>query len=126
MGRDEQQWLARSVADRKILIIAIEEGHISEVLPESFVINKAGRQQDFPALDLATARHALRRLFESGLVGTYLLNSDDEYLGDAASSSVQGDTVWTTPASGGLCIFLTAAGEQAVGIGHVGPVEGER
>ncbi|MBP1161117.1 transposase [Rhodococcus sp. PvR099] len=29
-GRDEQQWLARSVADRKILVIAMEERHVSE------------------------------------------------------------------------------------------------
>lgn len=126
MGRDEQEWLARSVADRKILIIAMEEGHVRELLPASFLITEAGRQQDFPALDLSTARDALRRLFDSGLVGTYLLNSDDEYLGDAAISSIQSDTVWTAPASGGLCLFLTAAGERAVGIGHVGPAEGER
>jgi transposase len=28
-GRDEQQWLARSVADRKILVIAMEERHVA-------------------------------------------------------------------------------------------------
>lgn len=109
--------MARSTVDRKILVIAMEEGYIGELLPASFVITDAGRRQDFPALDLPTARDALRRLLERGLVGTYVLNSDDEYLGDAAISSVQNDAVWTTPGSEGLCVFLTTTGEQAVGIG---------
>ncbi|MFC9918602.1 hypothetical protein [Agromyces binzhouensis] len=49
-------------------------------------------------------------------MGTYVLNSDDEYLGGAAVLSVESDAAWATPASNGLCLFLTATGEQAVGI----------
>ena len=119
MVKGEEQWLARSVIDRKILIIAMEEGYVGELLPASFMITEAGRRQDFPAFDLPTARDALRRLLERGLVGTYVLNSDDEYLGDAAMSSIESDAVWTTPASDGLCLFMTATGERAVGIGGI-------
>lgn len=117
MGDNERRWLDRDVAERKALIIAMEEGYVSELLPASFMITPEARQQDFPALDLSKAREALRRLIEARLVGTYLLNSNNEYLGDAAISSLHDDTVWTAPASGGLCLFLTAAGERAVGIG---------
>ncbi|MFF2390372.1 hypothetical protein [Agromyces sp. NPDC058104] len=116
MPRGEEQWLERSIADRKILITAMEEGYVAELLPESFVITSTSRQRDFPTLDLPTARDALQRLIERGLVGTYMLNSEDEYLGDAAIASVRSVAVWTDPGSGGLCLFLTELGEQAVGI----------
>ncbi|MFD5864766.1 hypothetical protein ACFWGP_07440 [Agromyces sp. NPDC127015] len=119
MARGEEQWLARSVADRKVLLTAMEEGFVAELLYEFFVITEAGRQQAFPALDLLTARAALRRMIELGLVGTYLLNSDNEYLGIAAVASVERDAVWTTPGSEGLCLYLTATGEDAVGIREV-------
>lgn len=105
--------------DRKVLIIAMEEGSVAELLPASFVVTESGRRQDFPALDLPTARSALTRLLAQGLVGTYVLDSDDEYVGDAAISSVQSDQVWTTPGSDELCLFLTSTGEHVVGIGDV-------
>jgi len=117
MEHGEEEWLERSVADRKILVLAMEQGYVCEVLPASFIITGTGRHQDFPDLDRTTAREALRQLIERGLVGTYMLNSDDEHLGDAAIESVQRDAVWTSPGSGGLCLFLTKSGEQAVGIG---------
>ena len=119
VAKGEEEWSARSVIDRKILIIAMEEGYLGELLPESFTITKSGRRQDFPAFDLPTARAALRRVLEYGLVGTYVLNSDDVFLGPSAIASIESDTVWIAPASDRLCLFLTAAGERAVGIGDV-------
>lgn len=94
----------------------MEQGYVGELLPESFVITATGRRQDFSALDLPTAREALRRLIERGLVGTFVPDSDDEYVGDAAIASAQNDAAWTAAGTGGLCLFLTAPGEQAVGI----------
>jgi hypothetical protein len=113
----DQTWRERDVAERKVLINAMEEGYVCELLPPSFIITASGgREQDFPSLPLAAARTALERLAVEGLVGTYILNRDGEFVGVEAVASVADDGIWTAPASGGLCLFLTEAGARAVGI----------
>ncbi|MBM7520363.1 hypothetical protein [Nocardioides nitrophenolicus] len=94
----------------------MEEGYVCDLLPESYVITQYGRERDFPPLTLEDAREVFGRLAADGLVGTYVLNQDGELLGDAAIPSVADDEVWTRPASGGLCLYLTEAGVAAVGL----------
>jgi len=116
LGEDAVHWRDRPVAERKVLINAMEEGYVCELLPESCVITQHGREQDFPPLTLEVARETFGRLAADGLVGTYVLNRDGELLDDTAIASVADDEVWTRPASGGLCLFLTEAGAGAVGL----------
>ena len=116
-GGERATWLARDIADRKVLINAMEEGFVAELLLESFVIKATGREQDFPALELDVARSTFGRLALEGLVGVYRLDEpDSDFAGKAAVERVAADDVWLTPASFGLCLFLTPDGERAVGI----------
>lgn len=113
----QAEWLARDTAERKILVLAMENGYVAETLPESFVITAQGREQDFPTLGLEEARSTFARLATDGLVGVYRLNeADSELRGIAAADCLQADDAWLTPGSHGLCLFLTPLGERAVGI----------
>lgn len=117
MGTPQQAWAERGVAERKVLVNALEEGYVCELLPASYLITDHGKEQDFPALPVQEARAVLDRLIIDGLVGLYLLDDPaGELLGQAALARTADPATWTIPASGGLCLFLTPAGAQAVGI----------
>lgn len=117
MPQDSISWRERDAAERKVLIYAREEGYVRELLPPSFVVTKDGMRQDHPELELSAARLTLVRLINMGLVGTYFLDSDDLLTGKAAMDSIASAEAWDTPESGGLCLFLTPLGQQALGIG---------
>ena len=113
----QAEWLARDTAERNILVLAIENGYVSEALPDSFVITAQGRERDFPTLRLEDARSTFARLATDGLVGVYrLTEADSELLGIAAADCLQADDAWLTPGSRGSCLLLTPLGERAVGI----------
>jgi hypothetical protein len=75
----------------------MEEGCVCELLPESVIITQDGPQQDFPALSPNVAGQALERLITAGLVGTYRLNTQGEFVGDAALWTAD-EAIWTAPA----------------------------
>jgi len=109
-------WNLRDVAERKVLVNAMEEGQIWELIPESYVITERGRQQDYPSLSLEDARTLLERFAREGLIGIYRLGEEAEFLEEAAVSLVANDEIWTMQGNGGLCMFLTEAGEREVGL----------
>ncbi len=116
MDSPANAWNLRDVAERKVLVNAMEEGQIWELVPESYVITDQGREQDYPRLTLRDARTLLVRFVRDGFIGIYRLGEDADFLGEAAVSLLSDDEIWTMQGNGGLCMFLTNAGEREMGL----------
>jgi hypothetical protein len=111
---EQHEQVERTIAERKVLATAMEEGPVWELLPASSVISKDGPLQHYPELPMSVAQRTLARLITAGLIGTYELHGEEEFTGEAALSSVTDPEVWKNAAGGGPCLFLTAAGQQAI------------